>query len=473
MATLVAASVVAPAAASAEPPSAPLPAVEVGQLEASTTAAAAAAVVPAPVSTYTAAPEELGRYVPQVSCDPVERPGAQAFRALLDRTYGANAGGITRACSSSRTEHSEGRAYDWMRDAGEPAEAAQVEAFLGWLIGPDAEGVPAGNARRLGVMYVIWDRKIWGSYNQTWKAYTGASPHRDHVHVSFTWDGAMGRTSFWRGRTATGQDYGPCQVYVGEAAPAYSGRNTSPCPPAVPRTPTPTPTPTPVVAVPTTGVPLVGDWDGSGGDKVGWYRDGVVSLRMGPTTAVTYRFGKAGDLPVVGDFDGDGKDSVGIYRAGQWHLRNSHSSGGADHYFVFGNASQVPVVGRWGGGQLGVGVVSGRRWLLRGSLSGGGYEKEVNFGAPGDVPMAGDWDGDGKDSPGVRRERMRYLLNGQDPSGPVTAVSFGSPSDRGISGDFNRDGSDTVGIERTGLFAWRDDLRGGGATASIRYAGPS
>ena len=60
-------------------------------------------------------------------------------------------------------------------------------------------------ARRLGIQYVIWNKRIWGSYNASagWRAYTGANKHTDHVHISFTWAGANMNTSFWTGRVGS------------------------------------------------------------------------------------------------------------------------------------------------------------------------------------------------------------------------------------------------------------------------------
>ena len=57
-------------------------------------------------------------------------------------------------------------------------------------------------ARRLGIQYVIWNHKIWGAYSASagWRKYTGADPHTDHVHISFTWAGARSKTSFWTGK---------------------------------------------------------------------------------------------------------------------------------------------------------------------------------------------------------------------------------------------------------------------------------
>ena len=53
-------------------------------------------------------------------------------------------------------------------------------------------------------MYVIWNKRIWGSYaaSSGWRAYGGASPHTDHVHISLSRAGASGATSFWTGRVA-------------------------------------------------------------------------------------------------------------------------------------------------------------------------------------------------------------------------------------------------------------------------------
>ena len=53
-------------------------------------------------------------------------------------------------------------------------------------------------------MYIIHDRRIWGSYRATegWRPYVGANPHTDHVHFSSSWAGAHKRTSWWDGTPA-------------------------------------------------------------------------------------------------------------------------------------------------------------------------------------------------------------------------------------------------------------------------------
>jgi hypothetical protein len=156
-----------------------------------------------------AAPDRIERfaaYQPQSTCDPVAKPGTQALAQLLFAYYGTGRnGGITRSCAiGGRSEHKEGRAFDWMLSVNRPNERAVAEEFIGWLLDEGPDGKDAYNARRLGVMYVIWNGRIWSASHagQGWLPYSGPNPHTDHVHVSLTWSGAMKRTSFWTGEVA-------------------------------------------------------------------------------------------------------------------------------------------------------------------------------------------------------------------------------------------------------------------------------
>ena len=160
--------------------------------------------------------DDYARYRPQSTCDPTVKPGAATLLRAVIATYGqGRSAGITRACSvGGISEHKEGRAFDWAVNVVNPAEKAAGDAFTAWLtaIGPD--GKVGWNARRLGVMYVIWNQQIWSntSSGATWKPYTGPSPHTDHVHVSLSWAGAYERTSWWTGVALPG--YADTTEYV-------------------------------------------------------------------------------------------------------------------------------------------------------------------------------------------------------------------------------------------------------------------
>ena len=154
-------------------------------------------------------PKALDVYVPyqgQTVCDPVARPGVLAFAKLMTSHYQMGSTSlIGRTCSSDTSEHYDGRAWDWMLDVDDPEESAVARSVLSWLTKADADGVPGAMARRFGVMYIIYDRKMWRSYapERGWAPYYGSNPHTDHIHFSFNYNGAAARTSWWTGVAAT------------------------------------------------------------------------------------------------------------------------------------------------------------------------------------------------------------------------------------------------------------------------------
>jgi hypothetical protein len=147
--------------------------------------------------------EGFARYVGQNNCDPVAKPGTTALAEMVLAYYGTGRdGGISRDCSiGERSEHKEGRAWDWMVNVADPVERATAEEFLAWLTAKGPDGKAAYNARRLGVMYLIWNQRIWlaSRADRGWLPYDGSSPHTDHIHVSLSWSGAMKQTSWWTG----------------------------------------------------------------------------------------------------------------------------------------------------------------------------------------------------------------------------------------------------------------------------------
>lgn len=140
-------------------------------------------------------------YEPQTDCQREEQPGTRALRDLVLSQYPQTRdGGILRACDQGgRSEHKDGRAWDWMVDADDEVEAAKAEELLDWLLASDGDGNEHAMARRLGVMYIIWDRQIWSAARagEGWRPYRGPHPHTDHVHVSLSRAGGAMQTSYW------------------------------------------------------------------------------------------------------------------------------------------------------------------------------------------------------------------------------------------------------------------------------------
>jgi hypothetical protein len=136
---------------------------------------------------------------PQWTVDPTPKPGILDFRDLVLTAFPETSnGGISRPGDrGGQSEHKEGRAWDWRVCSVTQVEL--VEALFDWLFATDRYGNAHALARRWGLMYVIYDRRIWGAYlaDQGWRPYAGADPHVDHVHFSFSWAGALRRTSWW------------------------------------------------------------------------------------------------------------------------------------------------------------------------------------------------------------------------------------------------------------------------------------
>ncbi|MGZ6903089.1 peptidoglycan-binding domain-containing protein [Oryzihumus sp.] len=188
--------------------------------------------------------EELAEYVPADSCDPTVRRGTKELGQLLVGTYPHTSYQITRACGADplpTSEHYDGRALDWMVSVRTRSQKAEAKTVLSWLFATDKAGHRYANARRLGVMYIIWNGRIWGAYDakEGWRPYSSCASHpgvaydttchRNHVHISLSWEGAQGRTSFWSKQQAA-PDYGPCrQPDMNWAAP-YTEVNPTRCP---------------------------------------------------------------------------------------------------------------------------------------------------------------------------------------------------------------------------------------------------
>ena len=132
------------------------------------------------------------------TCSPSDKPGTVALKQAILAAYPGTTGSISRACGG-QSEHSEGRALDWMVSVGSQNDLA--EDFLRWLLAEDAYGNDHAMARRFGIMYVIWNHEVWRAYDaaEGWQPYSGPNPHTDHIHLSMSWDGALRETTWFTG----------------------------------------------------------------------------------------------------------------------------------------------------------------------------------------------------------------------------------------------------------------------------------
>ena len=157
--------------------------------------------------------EGYPRYEPQTACKPRAKVGTRVLAAWIVTRYGGRSAGISRSCAGGSTsEHKEGRAFDWALDARSAADRARASRLLKALFATGPSGEPAELARRMGVMYVIWNDQMYASYERYQpKRYRSSScrrlrtcsptlRHRDHMHISLTRAAGRARTSWFAGR---------------------------------------------------------------------------------------------------------------------------------------------------------------------------------------------------------------------------------------------------------------------------------
>ena len=154
--------------------------------------------------------DDYAGYQPQTTCAKKPKPGTVALGQWLVATYGGAGGAVNRPCTGSSTsEHKDGRAIDWTLDATDPADRKVANAFLAAAFATDAAGNPHALARRMGIMYVIWNDHYYPAYDafekesylssgcRSRKRCSKTLRHRDHMHISLTRQGAKGTTSWY------------------------------------------------------------------------------------------------------------------------------------------------------------------------------------------------------------------------------------------------------------------------------------
>jgi peptidoglycan hydrolase-like protein with peptidoglycan-binding domain len=493
------------------------------------TAAAAKPRTPAVPTGLPAGIEALSRYVAQADCDPTTKRGVTALGKLLTKTYPGTSFGGGRACTDHPpSEHYDGRALDWMVSVRNSTQKAQASAVLNWLFAKDARGNSHANARRLGVMYIIWNDKIWGSYSQRWEPYNNCastpsrsvdtSCHRDHIHFSLSWEGAMGRTSFWTKKVAA-PDYGPCRPADLNWAPNYTGANPTPCARHAKVT---APAGSSAIAKRaylfsgaqlgrgSSGAPVVALQNALGLRADGKYDSTTVAavrslqqrakLRVnGIMNSATWRallvrvkpappapaptvipvrtfnsqtglwskstgsratLGAKGDVPVPGDYDGNGSIDLAVYRPSTagWYVAGKPAS-------VWGQPGDVPVPGRYLASGTTVPAVyrpADSTWLVKGSAP-------ITFGRAGDKPVPADYDGDGRTDIAVfTPSTSTWSVRG------TASVRWGTKGDVPVPADYDGDGRAEIAIYRPSTGQWRIPdmptvVLGGAADVPVPY----
>jgi len=180
-------------------------------------------------------------------------------------------------------------------------------------------------------------------------------------------------------------------------------------------------------------IPVIGDWDGTGVQRLGVYRRGDWFFDTNnsgtwngcETDTCIYGFGGfPEDFPVVGDWNGHGITKIGIYRRGQWFLDRDgdrHWDQNLDIYIqTFGGSPEdIPVIGDWTGDtgdrRSKIGIYRKGIWYL--DKNGNGIWDDCGIdlclgpfgGFDVDMPIVGDWTNTGISRIGIFRNGEWYF----------------------------------------------------------------
>jgi WD40 repeat protein len=98
-------------------------------------------------------------------------------------------------------------------------------------------------------------------------------------------------------------------------------------------------------------LPIVGDWNGDGVDTVGLYRPDSTTFylfnRNAPDMEVETQFTLSGGVPIAGRWTGSGGAGVGFFADGVFSLKDTPESGAFDRTVSFGMNGDIPLTGRW------------------------------------------------------------------------------------------------------------------------------
>ena len=159
--------------------------------------------------------------------------------------------------------------------------------------------------------------------------------------------------------------------------------------------------------------------------------------------------------------------------AGSQYFFNDSLGGTANRVFTFGDPGDVTYTGDWDGDGTDTPLIRrGNTFFLRNSNTTGTADTVFSYGDRGDVVLVGDWDGDGRDTLAVRRGGTYFLKNSVTTGAADAVIGYGDPGDRVLVGDWDGNGSDTLAVRRGGSYFLTNAIATGTADTVLAYGDP-
>jgi hypothetical protein len=159
--------------------------------------------------------------------------------------------------------------------------------------------------------------------------------------------------------------------------------------------------------------------------------------------------------------------------SGAGYFLNDSFTGSANTVFSYGEPGDELYVGDWDGNGTDTPMVRrGNSFFARNSASTGPADVVFAYGDPGDTVLVGDWDGNGSDTLAVRRGNGYFVKNSVTTGNADVVFAYGDPTDTIMVGDWDGRGGDTLMVRRASSYFVKNDLSTGVASSVFVYGDP-
>jgi hypothetical protein len=167
-----------------------------------------------------------------------------------------------------------------------------------------------------------------------------------------------------------------------------------------------------------------------------------------------------------------GEQSEALGGGSQYLLSNSLGSA-ATTFLVYGDPGDQTYFGDWDGNGTDTPLVRrGNTFYVRNSSSSGPADAVFTYGDVGDQVLVGDWDGNRTATLAVRRGNSYFVKNSVSTGRADAVIAYGNPDDAVLVGDWDGAGGDTLAVRRGTSYFIKNSISSGVADAVIGYGDP-
>jgi hypothetical protein len=176
---------------------------------------------------------------------------------------------------------------------------------------------------------------------------------------------------------------------------------------------------------------------------------------------------------LAGPAQAEGAEQSEALGSGSQYLLGNSLGSAASTFLVYGDPADHTYFGDWDGNGTDTPLVRrGNTFFARDSNTSGPADVVFSYGDAGDQVLVGDWDGNGTDTLAVRRGNSYFVKNAVTTGRADAVVVYGDPADAVLVGDWDGAGGDTLAVHRGTSFFVKNSISSGVADTVITYGDP-